>query len=82
MKTFKTALHFLITLASLVGFLSGWMILSHSRKPIQPISAQVLEPLPPLQPIQSFNNGSNGLQFTVPLSQPRNFSSAFMTGGS
>lgn len=82
MKSFKTVLHVLITFASVIGFLSGWAMLAHSRKPIQPVQAQVLDPLPPLQPIQTFNNNSNGLQVLSPLPQRRGFSSAFMTGGS
>ena len=82
MKPFKSFLHVLITLASLIGFLSSWILLAHSRKPVQTVQAQVLDPLPPLQPIQSFDSTSLGLQVIAPLPVQRNFGSDFITRGS
>ncbi len=82
MKPFKSVLHFLITLASMIGFLSGWVFFAHSRKPIQPAQAQVLAPLPPLQPIQTFNSASSGLQVIQPAPVVRSFGSAFITRAS
>ncbi len=91
MKTYKTILHLWITFVSLLSFLVGWVMLAHSRKPVQPSQNQNsvlnLAPLPTLPPIQAFgNSGSNGngLGFVSPQvqqvqPQPRSF---LRTGGS
>ncbi len=89
MKPFKIVLHILITLASVFGFLSGWMMLAHSRKPVQaasPVgSLAPLAPLPalqPLQPIQTFNSSSSSVQLIQPLAPQTSFIPAFVTRGS
>ena len=73
MKNFKTILHIMITVASLLGFLGGWATLAHSIKPTQTTSgqSQVIDPLPPLDPIPAIGNSSNttdsnGLNIVVP----------------
>mgnify|MGYP001768107231 CR=1 FL=1 len=80
MKPFKTGLHILISLASIVGFLGGWVALAHSRKPIQPQPA--LAPLPALAPVGVFGNNDSGIQTASPRHRSRNLSSAFTTRGS
>ncbi len=91
MKTYKTILHLWITFISLLSFLVGWVMLAHSRKPVQPSQNQNnvvnLAPLPTLAPIQGFgNSGSsgNGLGLFSPQVQqvqPRT-RSFLRTGGS
>ncbi len=84
MKNFKTFLHFLIAFTSIFGFLGGWATLAHSRKPIQPGTAQ-LDPLAPLAPIdlnpQASSANNNGMVFVSP-NRPRRSRSMFMTSGS
>ena len=83
MKNFKNILHYLLTLASLLGFLGGWATLAHSRKPAQTVSAQtqVVEPLAPLDPIPDLgittnaNDNGNGLNIIVPPNNTGNQSS-------
>ncbi len=87
MKTYKSALHFLITLASMFAFLGGWVMLAHSRKPVQAAAPASLAPLPPLQPIQTFNgqasnSSSSGFQIASPQPQQGGFMQAFVTRGS
>jgi hypothetical protein len=92
MKPFKTLLHILLALGSMVGFLFGWATLAHAGKPVQPgqgqSSQQALAPLPALPPIQSTigsdSTSNNPLQFLVPRVQTRsNFpSNGFVTRGS
>jgi hypothetical protein len=88
-KTYKTILRIIITFASMVGFLTGWATLAHSRKPIQPAQsqAQAFQPLQPLVPIQPFNsltsNNNNGdLRVVTPSRRNRNFMPMFTTSGS
>jgi len=95
MKIFRFALHFWITLASLLSFGLGWMFLAQSPKPIQPVhvsssKTEALPTLPPLQNLQ-FNNsggGNNTITFQSPPVSvqpfPQSFSSSpsFQTGGS
>jgi hypothetical protein len=90
MKAYKTFLHFWITIASLLSFLGGWVLLAHSKKPLQPIqsgqtAAVDIAPLPTLPPIQFFNGGafSDTNNFTV-NNNPAPVSRAplLMTGGS
>jgi hypothetical protein len=82
MKSFKTFLHFMITGASLAGFLGGWVVLAHSPKPVQPVLQQVLQPLEPLPPIGQVNSEGSPLQSFLPARPSRGFSGAFVTRGS
>jgi hypothetical protein len=63
MKNYKTSLHIMLSVASLLGFLGGWATLAHSRKPIQntnssSTAAQGLEPLPDLAPLPALDGSS------------------------
>ena len=82
MKNFKNLLHLIIAFASVFGFLGGWATLAHSRKPLQPITAE-LDPLAPLPPVdlnpQASNSTNNGVVFVSPNRRSR---SMFMTRGS
>jgi len=93
MKPFKTFLHILLALGSIVSFLFGWATLAHAGKPVQPGQIQsskqaALAPLPPLPPIQSIQAGSvsdgSQLQFLVPQVQSSSgfFSQGLSTRGS
>ena len=69
MKKFKNTLHIIIAFASVFGFIGGWASLAHSRKPIQPITAEI-DPLPPMAPVdlnpQAPSNSNNSLVFVSP----------------
>jgi hypothetical protein len=87
MKNFKTSLHILLSVASLVGFLGGWATLAHSRKPLQTTGSDTttqtqLDPLPPLPALDantaSSSNGS-GFFSVAPQQQTRRRSRAFFT---
>jgi hypothetical protein len=96
MKIFRFALHFWITLASLLSFGLGWMFLARSPKPIQPVrvSSSSTVALPTLQPLQSlqFDNSGGGNNNTItfqsptvsvqPFPQALSSSPSFQTGGS
>ena len=87
MKNFKNILRILLTFASMLGFLGGWATLAHSRKPIQPVTAQpqTLEPLAPLPSIDgSPTNNNNGQLniFTPPTRRSRASRPLFTTSGS
>ena len=82
MKTLKTILHYWIALASIVGFLGGWVTLAHAGKPVQPnqqtasLSVSGLtapQPLPTLAPLDMSGNsaaGNNNPFFQI-LNQPQ-----------
>ena len=95
MKNFKNSLHFLLTIASVLGFLGGWATLAHSRKPVQTTNAQpqALEPLAPLAPLPAIgsnstnitnNNNTSGFSIFTPSTTTRRSRarSLFSTGGS
>ncbi len=93
MKTYKTFLHIWITFVSLLTFLGGWVMLAHSRKPVQPSqntsnSAANYSPLPTLAPLQFFGNDNGnlnnggGLGFFAPNPQPSSGFGTLRTGGS
>ena len=92
MKTLKTFLHFWITVASLLSFLGGWVLLAHSKKPVQPVqtssaaSSASIAPMPTLPPIRFFSGGafSNTNNFNVNSNPAPVYPSApmLMTGGS
>ena len=93
MKTLKTILHYWIAVASLIGFLGGWITLAHAGKPLQPnqpttsLSVQALQPsqpgqaLPTLAPLDmtgnSSGNTSNNNSFFQILTQPQQQQSGF-----
>jgi len=63
MKILKFGLRLWITIASIFSFLVGWILLSHSPKPVQPgtLPEGIVTPLPTLEPLstddgQSFQN--------------------------
>jgi hypothetical protein len=64
MKFFRKLLRYWIAIASVLSFLGGWVILAHSPKPVQPITAQA-SAQPALPPIQAFGSdvNNNGLGF-------------------
>ncbi|MGD8404027.1 MAG: hypothetical protein PVJ21_10225 [Anaerolineales bacterium] len=83
MKLYKGFLHFLITLVSTFAFLTGWITLAHSLKPIQPVKQEALAPLEPLPPVGLVKNSpsSNGLKIFSPAPRVRS-RSMFVTRGS
>ncbi len=96
MKAFKGILHIWITLVSIVGFLFGWMILAHSKKPVQTTTASLtttnvsVQALPTLAPIDPFGgssssaNSGGGFQVFSPSiqAQPQAMMPVFTTRGS
>lgn len=86
MKKTKNTLRIMISIASIFGFLGGWITFAHSLKPNQPVSDQALQPLPPLAPIEfgqsSDQQNNGGLTIISPSFQGRRATSMFMTGGS
>ena len=85
MKLYKAFLHFLITLVSAFAFLTGWVTLAHSLKPVQPVKQEALAPLAPLPPIgltgSSSSSNGNGFQTFSPAPRARS-QSMFVTRGS
>jgi hypothetical protein len=89
MRFYRFALNIWITLASLLSFLLGWVILAHAPKPVQPVQAAAISvpALPTLQPLPDlqFGSGNTFQNFQVPSN---NFQSnpapvtVFRTGGS
>ena len=65
MKLFRKLLRYWIAFASIISFLLGWVILAHSPKPVQAVTAQPSVTLPNLPPIQAYGNdvNNNGLNF-------------------
>jgi hypothetical protein len=97
MKIFKFALNMWITVASLLSFLLGWVVLAHAPKPVQSTAASVaamsapaiptLEPLQPLQSGLDNSTSAQGFQFQAASQPPVNsFFAAqapiFSSGGS
>ncbi len=92
MKLFRFALNIWITIASVLSFLIGWVVLAHSPKPVQNTSTSQspvvnVTPLPTLTPMQNFQfGGNNNLQnFQVQAPSPvQNImpQPLFRTGGS
>lgn len=93
MKNLKNSLHILLTFASVIGFLGGWATFAHSRKPIQPVTAQppALEPLAPLTPLRAIDGSSIKtsddssnwfLSMFTPVRRTRASRSMFTTRGS
>ncbi|MCX6066586.1 MAG: hypothetical protein NT121_12650 [Chloroflexi bacterium] len=93
MKNLKNSLHILLTFASVIGFLGGWATFAHSRKPIQPVTAQplALEPLTPLTPLRAIdgssvnmsdNNSNWLLNLFTPVRRTRSSRAMFATRGS
>ena len=90
MKLYRFALNTWITLASLLSFLLGWVLLAHAPKPVQPVQAAAISApaLPTLQPLQDlqFGGGGNSFQnFQIPSNNfPSNPAplTVFRTGGS
>ena len=79
MKLYKGFLHFFITLVSAFAFLTGWVTLAHSLKPIQPVTQEALAPLDPLPPVGLARASSSQLFSTT--SRPR-ARALFVTRGS
>lgn len=83
MKLYKGFLHFFITLVSAFAFLTGWVTLAHSLKPIQPVKQDALASLAPLPPVGQVNNSSSSGGLQLFSSAPRARSrSTFVTRGS
>lgn len=82
MKILKFGIRFWITVASVLSFMGGWVMLVHAPKPYQlfqqSATIQTLEPLPLLSDYA--NNTSIQNQMSFNSSQPRR--SFFKTGGS
>src|ERR1051325_6718832 len=90
MKLLKLGLHVWLTIASVLSFIGGWILLVHAPKPKQGISlysvtkAQpTLEPLPPLQSVGGDEDNSQNQSFfnVQPDIQARS-RPFFQTGGS
>jgi hypothetical protein len=78
MKIFRKLLRYWIAIASVLSFLSGWVILAHSPKPVQP-QPVTIQPaaLPNLPPIQAYggtttNNGVTFFSNPAPANPPAN----------
>ena len=86
MKLFKFGLRIWITVVSVIAFTTGWIVLSHSPKPVQwPIAAPAatLEPLPPMFDTSSQQRSNNFFSFLQRQSTVRPRSRVrFVTGGS
>jgi len=89
MKIFKSLLHVWITLISVLTFLGGWIMLAHSKKPVQPTSSAAssvsLAPMPTLPPIQAYNGSSSSSVPSIGQVQPvqqQSFLPMMRTGGS
>ena len=93
MKLLKLGLRVWLTIASVLSFIGGWILLVHAPKPNQGASLYgatttkaypTLEPLPPLQSIGGGDDNSQN-QFFFNNTQP-NFQArsrpSFRTGGS
>ncbi len=78
MKLYRFALNIWITIASLLSFLLGWVILAHAPKPVQsvqPVQSSVSSPamsvLPTLEPLQFGSSGGSSFQnFQVQIPAP------------
>lgn len=93
MKLLKAGLRVWITIASVVSFISGWILLVHAPKPNQsaslydattPKSQPTLAPLPPLSNFGGGDDDSQN-QFSFNNVQPRVRAQSnpfFTTGGS
>ncbi len=97
MNFIKVGIRIWFGIASLLGFLGGWILFAHSGKPAQSVQAPAINPsssvnspaaIPTLVPLQSLNNneGSSQIQPLQPLQQPQqpsfNFMPSFRTRGS
>jgi hypothetical protein len=91
MKFLKIGIRFWITITSVVSFLTGWVMLAHAPKPVQPssTSTDVATPLPtlePLNPLSTFGSDEGNVQnqplFSVQPSVRSQFRPGFRTGGS
>ncbi|MFN8412592.1 MAG: hypothetical protein U0Z26_09415 [Anaerolineales bacterium] len=83
MKFWKIGLRTWIAIGSLTSFLAGWVLFSHSPKPVQPVTVSMVT-LPTLEPLPSMQSGAgddNGFfqpsqSFTV-QQQPSFFNQGF-----
>jgi hypothetical protein len=90
MKIYRYFLHILLSLASLLAFIMGWISFAHSLKPIEAISSSALVPLEPLAPVgladhSNSNSNNNILQFFTGSNQSKSNQqprSSFVSGGS
>jgi hypothetical protein len=89
MKILKSGLRFWITLASILSFVTGWIMLANAPKPDQQTSlfsvitarsAPTLEPLPPLSAFDSNANAPRSWFDVRPTN--RTVRPFFQTGGS
>jgi hypothetical protein len=89
MKLLKNGIRLWITLASVLSFAMGWVMLARAPKPNPIGSTKIVTPLPALKPLNSFadfDSDEDGFQ-SQPFfnAQPRinsQFRPAFRTGGS
>lgn len=91
MKFFRNGLRLLIAGGSVAGFLGGWILLSHSPKPVttgSPSSTAAIQPfvteLPPLEPLPSLGTDNFGQLQPLPSLPQASFQRLprFRTGGS
>ncbi len=96
MNLLKVGIRIWFGVASILGFLGGWILFAHSGKPAQSIQAPAINPsssvnspaaIPTLVPLQSLNNSgsSSQIQPIQPLQQSQpsfNFFPQFTTRGS
>ena len=88
MKTLKNILRWWLSLASVFGFLAGWVMLAHAPKPVsasQKAATDVVTTLPALEPLPALGTVTDpGVepQFFVPRNQQRARMPMFITGGS
>ncbi|NJC94792.1 MAG: hypothetical protein C3F07_18880 [Anaerolineales bacterium] len=89
MKILKFGLRFWITVASVLSFMSGWIMLAHAPKPAQLLqpaansAPPTLEPLPPLSDFEMSDDASQSPSlFSLQPSQRFGSSPFFRTGGS
>jgi hypothetical protein len=90
MKIFRFALNTWFTLASILSFLLGWVVLGHAPKPVQPAAAPSISmSVPTLQPLQDlqFQTGDPSSSFpsiqqNIQIPSNSGFTPVFRSGGS
>ncbi len=85
MRTTRLGFRIWLAMASVTGFLGGWILLAHSPKPAQPAPrAPLVEitPLPTLEPLPSPRGGTRGLRRLPSFPQVGASLPRLRTGGS
>jgi len=81
MKLLKFGIRTWITIASVLSFLAGWVMLVHAPKPAQLSVFNTAPTLPTLEPLPPLGMDTNNIQSQSLFLRPRS-RSFFRTGGS